>query len=140
MSAHMEWTGVNELNEKLAGLTAQATLKASGELRLQAEVVMTYAKQDTPVAVPEQYSASAYRRLTPGALRSSGQIQGPIIEGDKMMYKISFGNNTAYYAVYVHEIMSSKHSVGKAKYLESNVNERAQGIIEAVGLALGEMH
>lgn len=70
----------------------------------EAELMMTHAKRNTPVAT--------------GRLRASGRVEAPKIAGTMVIVELGFHTN---YAVYVHENMSARHVVGSAKFLENAV-------------------
>ena len=66
-----------------------------------------------------------------GELRKSGRVHDPISSGDgRISCKITFGNEKAYYAIYVHEDLNAKHTNGEAKFLENAVNASTSKMAE----------
>jgi len=89
---------------------------------------------------------SAAKPLTPvlhGNLRSSGYVELPKVTGASVSVTAGFGGvagtgnqggetneEDAGYALYEHEDLTYKHTVGQAKFLEQPFNERLNGISE----------
>ena len=97
------------IERKVGGLVKEPGARA---FRSVVEVWMTEVKRRTPV-------------LT-GALRSTGLVQGPALEGGEggeMQIRMVVGGPAAPYAAAVHENLTAHHRVGQAKYLESVVAE-----------------
>lgn len=85
-------------------------------------------KRDYAAALARELTAATYQHgqrvlaaalpLTPvetGYLRASGYVSAPVVTNGHVAVTIGFG---AYYAIYVHEILSARHPVGQAKFLE----------------------
>lgn len=67
-------------------------------------------------------------RRTPvdqGPLRASAHVKTPVTKGGKTTVTLAYGTD---YAVYVHEITTSHHPSGQAKFLQSAVEENAKGM------------
>ncbi len=67
-------------------------------------------------------------RRTPrdtGALRGSHETGRPEHKGRDISVTIRVGGPAAGYAVHVHENLEADHPVGRAKFLESTINESA---------------
>lgn len=61
-----------------------------------------------------------------GALRASGQVRPPKVEGTTVEVVIGYGGPAVDYAIYVHEDLEANHAPGTtAKYLEIPVTNRA---------------
>ena len=84
-----------------------------------ADDVLTQAQADTPVAVG---------RANAGYLRGTGQAD---VDAGALRAAVSFGSGDNI-AVYVHERMDVRHTVGKAKFLEGAVNESKKSGPETV--------
>lgn len=82
---------------------------------------------------------TAAKRLTPvdeGVLRASGHVLKPTWQATTITVKFGFGGPAGAgnvggsnpekvgYAVYVHEDLTARHTVGQAKYLEVPMNQR----------------
>jgi hypothetical protein len=89
-------------------------------LRSVGETYMTEAKRRTPV-----YHGPLRQG---GTLRASGHVQGPHGSGRSSSVRLVFGGPAAPYAVFVHERLHARHTVGQAKYLESVVVERRSSL------------
>lgn len=131
----LDLEGFPELIATFEGLAEKATKASAAVLFAEANVIMTAAKEQTPVALPETYTPSQYKRLTPGALRASGHVGLPEIIGDQVFVELGFGDAAVDYAVYVHEILHYHHPVGKAKFLEDPVTQMGPTVIEKAGEA-----
>lgn len=116
---------------ELSGMEAldalpQAGLEAvvpalSQTLYREAEAVMAESKRIVPVET--------------GALRASGQVQPPEVEGTRVSVRMGYGNAAVPYAVYVHERLDLKHKPPtQAKFLE--IPARAKAI--ELGLVLAD--
>jgi hypothetical protein len=100
--------GSDTLKAALLALGARAPSVLAAALYQEAETVMTQAKGLTPVDT--------------GALRASGHVEPPVLQGDTVTVTLGFGTD---YAVYVHENLTARHPVGEAKFLERPVLEWA---------------
>lgn len=105
--------GTETLKTALDGLGERAREAAARILFQEGERIMAVAKGQTPVDT--------------GALRASGQVSLPTVEGSTVSVELGFGNSSVNYAVFVHENLQAKHPVGKAKYLEDPVLQWANG-------------
>ena len=63
-----------------------------------------------------------------GSLKNSGLVQGPDDEGNDIIVVLSFGNDQVNYAIPVHERINLRHRHGRAKFMESVVQEEAGNI------------
>jgi hypothetical protein len=63
-----------------------------------------------------------------GALKGSGQSQGPDYEGNDIIVVLSFGSDTVHYAIPVHERINVRHRHGRAKFMESVIQEESSNI------------
>ncbi len=129
-----------DLDKALAKLDrwdAGVNLAVAKEGYAQCELTMTAAKKDTPVDT--------------GALRASGHVQPPIFDGNTIVIAMGFGGvagagnlgkatneEDVGYAVWVHEDLNAQHKVGKAKFLEDQVNQRkvfmGAALLKAAGI------
>jgi hypothetical protein len=65
------------------------------------------------------------------ALRTSGQLGFPTIEGKNVVVEISYGGAAVDYAMIVHEDLEAQRKHGKkAKYLEDPARRRLKGMDE----------
>lgn len=96
----------------------------------------------TPVAVAAglyqeaQGVATQSRRYTPvdtGALRASHEVGRPKFSGRDISVEISVGGPAAEYAPFVHENLQARHPVGRAKFLETALNEAKPGLAKRLG-------
>lgn len=99
---------------KKVGLDApEITAKAA---YMDLEKTMTISKQQVPVDT--------------GVLRASGTVDKPEVNGEDWSVTLGYGGAAAGYAIYVHENLSARHTVGNAKYLEKPLTERTGGMAE----------
>ena len=109
----LEWEGIDQFVKALDA-TARVAPEDIGEaLFEEGESIMGKSKADTPVDF--------------GNLRASGHVKSPQIRRDAAEVVLAYGTD---YAVFVHEIRDATHNVGKAKFLESNVNSAASGMAQ----------
>jgi hypothetical protein len=76
------------------------------------------------------------------ALRTSGNLGFPQLEGQSVVVEISYGGAAADYAMIVHEDLEARHRDGKkAKYLEDPARRGIEGldrrILEKIRKAMG---
>jgi len=90
------------------------------------EDTMTISKQQAPVDT--------------GVMRASGTVDRPVVEGDNWSVEIGYGGASAAYAIYVHENLSARHTVGNAKYLEKPLTERNGGMANRMGNAISKAY
>ena len=72
------------------------------------------------------------QRLTPiewGTLQNSATV-GPV-EEQRGLISIQIGHNTSYAAA-VHEILTNRHKVGQAKYLETAMRKNTRRVLEFI--------
>lgn len=84
---------------------------------------------------------TAARRETPvdkGVLRASAFVEPPDIRRNRIRSRMGFGGAAAPYAVIVHESLTARHPVGKAKYLEDPFKTLAPQLIRTAGLRIGK--
>ena len=97
---------------------------------------------DTPGVVVKDVQAALYQegnnimgvsiRRTPkkdGYLRGSAHVKLPETKQGKTSVTLAYGTD---YAVYVHEILTNMHPIGRAKYLESAVKEGMDGMVDRI--------
>ena len=114
---------VEELIAKFRDRPDDLIRELPGALYVEAEKIMTAAKRITPV--------------DENILRASGHVRLPEIEGDRVEVEMGFGgpagtgNNRkdVGYAVYVHEDLTARHTVGQAKFLEVPFNQAKAGMM-----------
>lgn len=120
--------GLSQLNARLDAVARQFGDAIGPALRAEAEIEMTEAKRRTPVRT--------------GALRGSGNVQGPRRNWRDVEVVLAFGGPAAPYAVYVHENLEALHPRGgQAKFLESTIVESmpylAQRVARRIRSAIG---
>lgn len=98
-------TGATSLARKLALAGRNGPEAVVTTLYQQAERILTVSKMD-------------YVPVDTGALRASGFVEPPIVQGPRVSVDLGFGGPAAPYAVLVHENLTAHHPVGQAKYLE----------------------
>lgn len=114
----VEVKGDKEVIAKLAAYSLNATRAMANALYEEAQGLITEAKEETPKDT--------------GALRSSGHVELPQIEGTKVTVEAGFGGAAVDYAIYVHEDLEAYHTNGKAKYLEDPLNRRSRGMDDRI--------
>jgi hypothetical protein len=123
-------TGDETLAAKLGQLVGKAPQAAAAALFQEGERVMAASKLLVPVDT--------------GALRASGHVQPPRVEGTLVRVELGYGGVAGAtvggkyvgYAVYVHENLTAAHPVGKAKYLEEPMLAALPGMGQRIGKAL----
>ena len=103
--------------EKVVEQFRKATAAAratSQELYREAEELMAESKPEVPVDT--------------GALRASGYVEPPQINGNRVTVRCGYGGSAASYALYVHEDLQAHHETGNAKFLENPFNRRLPGL------------
>lgn len=111
-------TGMDALMRRLQSLAHRAPQRLGAAMRAEAEIEMTEAKKRTPVKT--------------GALRGSGHVTGPEIQGNEITVLYQFGGPSAPYAVEIHENLEMFHPHGQAKFLESVILESAPYMAERI--------
>lgn len=121
------FTNLPETLQKLAKLDAQAMPALASALFEEAEKVMKVSKeQQVPVDT--------------GNLKSTGQVQLPVISGSSVQVVMGYGNSAVDYALVVHEDLTARHHSGqKAKYLEDPLNEALPQFDQNMSKALQEV-
>ena len=123
MSLTFTMEGLDQLTRRLTKSGKLSPQAMAGPLKLEAELIMTKAKNLTPVDL--------------GTLRASGHVKNPVITRNTARVLLGFGGAASAYALAVHE-HPSKHSpsswqggvsfnVGGPKYLERPVKEARKG-------------
>lgn len=106
--------GTKELMAVLKRLGTRAPVAAGRALFREAEAIMTSAKGRTPVDT--------------GALQGSGHVELPDVDMTGAQVVLGFGGAAAPYAIFVHEDLTARHTVGEAKFLEKSVDEARRGM------------
>lgn len=130
MAKHYRVRGVKEVQRTLAKMGAAATGGLARELYREGEQIMTVSKPLVPVDT--------------GALRSTGHVKPPEIEGHQVRVTMGYGGPAGAevggvyvgYALKVHEDLAAFHPTGQAKYLEQPAMEAAKGMPERVAAGL----
>lgn len=91
-------------------------------LHVAHELIMTEAKEDCPVRT--------------GALRASGHVLPPVETGSGAVSVGAFGNAAVGYAIYVHENLAARHTVGHAKFYENAVINGTERTLEMIAEAV----
>ena len=115
----IKWEGADGFIRFLTTTSNLVERDVEAVLFQQGESIMAAAKRDTPVET--------------GRLRSSGHVKPPKTGRGLVEIVMAFGTD---YAVFVHEIREARHNVGKAKFLEANVNAAARGMGQSLVAAL----
>ncbi len=117
--ARIRIDGLDKLQARLkaAGKTAASDL--AGPLFTEAELIMTEAKQITPV--------------DHGPLKGSGHVKRPVISRHKVEVVLGFGGAASAYALIQHERTDFRHDPPQqAKFLEQPVKEAKAGFGDRV--------
>jgi hypothetical protein len=119
------------LTRKLRNAGPEVVHAAAASLYQSAEAVMTSAKEE-------------YVPVDTGALRDSGFVELPEIDGSNVLVTMSFGGPAVDYAVIVHEDMTARHPHGGGpKYLQQPLEQRLDEInnklIEDMNRAMEEL-
>lgn len=90
MMAGIEWSGVNELQDRLFMAHLNALQAMGGAIYLEGQTIMTRSKREfVPVDL--------------GTLRGSGHVEQPEYSGHKAEVTLGYGGPAAAYALAVHE-------------------------------------
>ena len=104
------WEGVDEFSRFLKETPGLVVKDVEAALKQEGENVMGVSVKRTPVDF--------------GPLRASAHVKLPETKGGVTSVTLAYGTD---YAVYVHEIVTTAHTVGQAKFLESSVKDAAKG-------------
>lgn len=119
MGVSLRFTGGPAMRAQLTGVAAQASAAIARALYQEGQTILTESKERVPVDT--------------GTLKSSGYVTEPVRDGTAVRVTVGYGGAAAEYALYVHEDMEARHTVGGPKYLESVINERAPGFADRIG-------
>lgn len=111
MNINIDIQGADKVTANLQKLGEGSVKRLAAALYQEGEGLIAEAKSITPVDT--------------GALRASGHVQQPVIQGKQVTVNCGFGGAAASYAVYVHENLEAHHPVGQAKFLEEPAKRRA---------------
>ena len=106
MSKGITWKGIDEFSEWLKTQPAATVKDVEAALFQEGELVMARSVRRTPV--------------DHGPLRASAHVKRPETTGGKTTVTLAYGTD---YAVYVHEITTAQHEVGRSKFLESSMRD-----------------
>jgi hypothetical protein len=67
-----------------------------------------------------------------GALRNSERVEGPVITKTSVSASILAGDDTVFYAVYVHEDPDAHHPIGDWKYIERPLKEAGPHLMDRI--------
>lgn len=110
MKVSFEIQGSQELARKLTALGPKAVKAASASLYRSAETIMTRSRDE-------------FCPINTGALKSTGTVGLPEIDGSNVRVELGYGGPTVGYAIFVHE-MNKNYNHGKQwKYLETPLKE-----------------
>jgi len=123
--------GVGEMTRNLRATARQTVDAAMSAVHTEHELIMTTAKELTPVAIPG-VTVPVHYPGHPGSLRASGHVQPPVLEGGTIVSRGGFGGPSAPYAVYVHEDPDARHVIGQYKFYESALLQGAAGLADRI--------
>lgn len=106
----VEWEGLDKFQRFLRDTPKMVRRDVEAALFREGENIMGKSKMETPVDL--------------GPLRASAHVKPPKTRRGKTEVILAYGTK---YAVFVHEILTARHTVGKAKFLESAVKDAAKG-------------
>ena len=122
----IEIVGKDKVVARLKRFGNNAPANVATALYQEAQALIAEAKQITPVDT--------------GALRASGMIQMPTLQGKQVEVRCGFGGPAAPYAVYVHENLEAHHQPPtQAKFLEVPAKRRAKGMQQRVADSISRM-
>lgn len=105
-------SGADSLIAKIQTLAVEAPVKVGAGLYLEAQAILAEATKITPIDT--------------GALRASGHVEHPTIDGLAIEVRIGYGGASAPYALFVHERLDLFHEPPtQAKFLEATMNAHA---------------
>ena len=108
--------GIDQLKHRLTRIHDGLGFEMGIALYEEAKIDLTEAIKRTPEKT--------------GELKRSGKLGEILIRAKTVAVDISFGGDTAPYAVYVHEDFAAFHPKGQAKFLESVLLESAPFMAE----------
>jgi hypothetical protein len=117
-------TGDREMLQRIRRIATDVPRAAAAALYTEAEIIMTEAKNRTPVDT--------------GALRASGHVSLPEIRPGVISVALGFGGPAVPYALFVHEDLDNFHAVGQAKFLESALLEAEPHLLENIAARIRE--
>ena len=112
MSRTFYWEGIDEFSEWLRETPGVVVKDVEAGLYQEGELVMARSVRRTPVDT--------------GNLRASAHVKRPETSGGKTTVTVAYGTD---YAIYVHEILTNEHPVGRAKFLESALKDAEKVIM-----------
>jgi hypothetical protein len=127
--AGIKQAGIPDMQRKLRAFGRKYPDEVGRGLYLETEIEATEVKKRTPVWNPDNAVPKGH---TPGSLRASVHVIGPVRVGDKVYTLIVAGGTAAPYALYVHEDLEAFHKTGQAKYIESVILESRPFILQRV--------
>lgn len=119
-------SGIADLTKKLRKLGASSgkvVQVAAVSLYGSCELIMTESKE-------------VYCPIHTGALKSTGHVELPLIEGNQVTVKMGYGGPAAPYAIFVHETDKNYHFGKQWKYLETPLKEGIPKIEEKLAADL----
>lgn len=123
----IEVKGLDELIQAFYSVGAESEVQQSFQQSLYEEANVVFARSQMLVPVDT------------GALRSSGQVSQPKMDGKTAYVEISYGGPSASYALYVHESFDNHKEPTQRKYLEQPLNERAPFVARNIGMRLSDI-
>ena len=109
------WTGVDEFGCWLNDTPGVVVKDVEAALYQEGENIMGVSVERTPKKW--------------GPLRASAHVKLPETKRGKTTVTLAYGTD---YAVYVHEILTNMHPIGRAKFLESAVKEGMDGMVDRI--------
>ena len=106
------WTGVDEFGRWLNDTPGVVVKDVEAALYQEGQNIMGVSVERTPKKV--------------GNLRGSAHVKLPETKQGKTSVTLAYGTD---YAVYVHEILTNQHPMGRSKFLESAVKEGMDGMV-----------
>ena len=97
--------GLDVVLKNLKQIEANTPQAAGAALFRRGEAIMTDSKQN-------------YVPVDTGALRGSGHVQLPVVNGNEVTVTLAYGGVAEAYAIPQHERLDYNHTVGGPKYLE----------------------
>ena len=124
MSMKVEITGLSKVIGNMKQLEKGVPLQAAAALYQEALIVQKTSMSRTPVDVTTKGGG--------GTLRDSHETSAPYWKGKFLNVDIEVGGPAVEYAIVQHEDMTFTHKVGRAKFLESSINDAEAGMLARI--------
>ena len=125
MSMKVKISGLSKVIGNMKQLEKGVPLQAAAALYQEALIVQKTSMSRTPVDVTTKGGGG-------GTLRDSHETSAPYWKGKFLNVDIEVGGPAEKYAHRQHEDLTFKHKVGRAKFLESAINDAEVGMLARI--------